>query len=177
MFGKKYAGASRIRRQSMDMTEGSIARQLISFAFPLLIGNLFQQLYNTVDTWVVGNFVSDNAFAAVGSMGPIVNMFIGFFLGFATGAGALISQNFGAKNEDAIEKLVHTSIVATFVIGLIDLAVLYTFYCSGVLMLSVLFSALFFKEKLSAKNIIGCVVMSIALIFMMGGDTLLATWF
>ena len=75
----------------MDMTEGSIARQLISFAFPLLIGNLFQQLYNTVDTWVVGNFVSDNAFAAVGSMGPIVNMFIGFFLGFATGAGALIS--------------------------------------------------------------------------------------
>ena len=119
MFGKKYAGASRIRRQSMDMTEGSIARQLISFAFPLLIGNLFQQLYNTVDTWVVGNFVSDNAFAAVGSMGPIVNMFIGFFLGFATGAGALISQNFGAKNEDAIEKLVHTSIVATFVIGLI----------------------------------------------------------
>lgn len=119
MFGKKYAGASRIRQQSMDMTEGSIARQLISFAFPLLIGNLFQQLYNTVDTWVVGNFVSDNAFAAVGSMGPIVNMFIGFFLGFATGAGALISQNFGAKNEDAIEKLVHTSIVATFVIGLI----------------------------------------------------------
>lgn len=119
MFGKKYAGASRIRRQSMDMTEGSIARQLISFAFPLLIGNLFQQLYNTVDTWVVGNFVSDNAFAAVGSMGPIVNMFIGFFLGFATGAGALISQNFGAKNEDAIEKLVHTSIVATFAIGLI----------------------------------------------------------
>ena len=119
MFGKKYAGASRIRQQSMDMTEGSIARQLISFAFPLLIGNLFQQLYNTVDTWVVGNFVSDNAFAAVGSMGPIVNMFIGFFLGFATGAGALISQNFGAKNEDAIEKLVHTSIVATFAIGLI----------------------------------------------------------
>ncbi|MBQ3000123.1 MAG: MATE family efflux transporter [Oscillospiraceae bacterium] len=103
----------------MDMTGGSITRQLISFAFPLLIGNLFQQLYNTVDTWVVGNFVSDNAFAAVGSMGPIVNMFIGFFLGFATGAGALISQNFGAKNEDAIEKLVHTAMVMTFVMGLI----------------------------------------------------------
>jgi Na+-driven multidrug efflux pump len=103
----------------MDMTEGSIARQLISFAFPLLIGNLFQQLYNTVDTWVVGNFVSDNAFAAVGSMGPIVNMFIGFFLGFATGAGALISQSFGSKNEDAIEKLVHTAMVMTFVMGLI----------------------------------------------------------
>lgn len=102
----------------MDMTQGNITRQLISFAFPLLIGNLFQQLYNTVDTWVVGNFVSDNAFAAVGSMGPIVNMFIGFFMGFSTGAGALISQNFGAKNEDAIEKLVHTSLVMTLIMGL-----------------------------------------------------------
>lgn len=103
----------------MDMTRGSITRQLISFAFPLLIGNLFQQLYNTVDTWVVGNFVSDNAFAAVGSMGPIVNMFIGFFLGFSAGAGTLISQNFGAKNEGAIEKLVHTSMVMTLVIGIV----------------------------------------------------------
>ncbi|MBR7111753.1 MAG: hypothetical protein IKC75_02360 [Clostridia bacterium] len=76
--------------------------------------------------------------------------------------------------------LVATSLVAagavhvlTFVIGLIDLAILYTFYCSGVLMLSVLFSALFFGERLSVKNIIGCVVMSVALVFMMGGDTLL----
>jgi len=108
-----------LSRHSMDMTQGSIIHQLISFAFPLLIGNLFQQLYNTVDTWVVGNFVSENAFAAVGSMGPIVNMFIGFFLGFSAGAGALISQNFGAKNEDAIDKLVHTSMVMTLIIGLI----------------------------------------------------------
>lgn len=117
MFGMKKQNS--ISRHSMDMTQGSITRQLISFAFPLLIGNLFQQLYNTVDTWVVGNFVSDNAFAAVGSMGPIVNMFIGFFLGFSAGTGALISQNFGAKNEDAIEKLVHTAIVMTFVIGIL----------------------------------------------------------
>ena len=117
MFGMKKQNS--ISRHSMDMTQGSITRQLISFAFPLLIGNLFQQLYNTVDTWVVGNFVSDNAFAAVGSMGPIVNMFIGFFLGFSAGAGALISQNFGAQNEDAIEKLVHTAIVMTFVIGIL----------------------------------------------------------
>ncbi len=117
MFGIKKQNP--VSRHSMDMTEGSITRQLVAFAFPLLIGNLFQQLYNTVDTWVVGNFVSDNAFAAVGSMGPIVNMFIGFFLGFSAGAGALISQNFGAKNEDAIEKLVHTSMIMTFAIGLI----------------------------------------------------------
>lgn len=116
MFGIRKQNA--VSRHSMDMTQGNITRQLISFAFPLLIGNLFQQLYNTVDTWVVGNFVSDNAFAAVGSMGPIVNMFIGFFLGFSAGAGTLISQNFGAKNEDAIEKLVHTSMIMTLVMGL-----------------------------------------------------------
>lgn len=119
LIGIRKHTAPRTIRHSMDMTQGNITQQLIAFAFPLLIGNLFQQLYNTVDTWVVGNFVSDNAFAAVGSMGPIVNMFIGFFLGFSAGAGALISQNFGAKNEDAIEKLVHTSIVMTFIIGLI----------------------------------------------------------
>ena len=97
-------GRPLLRQKDVDMTTGSVVMHLIRFAFPLLIGNLFQQLYNTVDTWVVGNFVGDNAFAAVGSMGPIVNMFIGFFLGFSAGAGALISQNFGAKNEEAIEK-------------------------------------------------------------------------
>lgn len=119
MIGIRKQNENRVVRHSMDMTQGSIIRQLISFSFPLLVGNFFQQLYNTVDTWVVGNFVGDNAFAAVGSMGPIVNLFIGFFLGFSAGAGALISQNFGAKNEDAIEKLVHTAMVMTLVMGLI----------------------------------------------------------
>ena len=119
MFGIKSKNRSQVNRHSMDMTQGSITKQLISFAFPLLVGNLFQQLYNTVDTWVVGNFVSETAFAAVGNMGPIVNMFIGFFLGFSAGTSALISQNFGAKNEDAIEKLVHTAMVMTFIVGII----------------------------------------------------------
>ncbi len=117
MFGIKHNALHREKRSSMDMTQGSIFRQLIAFSFPLLVGNLFQQLYNTVDTWVVGNFVSDEAFAAVGSMGPIVNMFIGFFLGFSAGAGALISQNFGAKNEAAIEKLVHTAVMMSLFFG------------------------------------------------------------
>ncbi len=119
MFGTKNRTLPRENRGSMDMTSGSIAKQLIAFAFPLLVGNLFQQLYNTVDTWVVGNFVSDEAFAAVGSMGPIVNMFIGFFLGFSAGAGVLISQNFGAKNEAAIEKLVHTAMMMTLYLGIL----------------------------------------------------------
>lgn len=66
----------------VDMTEGNITGHLIRFALPLLAGNIFQQLYNMVDTWVVGNFVSNEAFSAVGTVGPIVNMLIGCFLGF-----------------------------------------------------------------------------------------------
>ena len=79
------------------MTEGNIIRHLITFAFPLFIGNIFQQLYNTVDTWVVGNYVSNEAFSAVGSVGPIINLLIGFFLGLSSGAGVVISQYYGAK--------------------------------------------------------------------------------
>ena len=85
-------------KRDVDMTEGSIIRHLIVFALPLLIGNIFQQLYNTVDTWVVGNYVSNEAFSAVGSVGPIINTLIGFFTGLSSGAGAVISQYYGAKN-------------------------------------------------------------------------------
>ena len=68
-------------RYDVDMTKGSITKHLINFALPLMVGNLFQQLYNMVDTWVVGNFVSNEAFSAVGTVTPIINMLIGFFLG------------------------------------------------------------------------------------------------
>ena len=92
----KLAGLKRIfspkRAKDVDMTQGSITRHIITFAFPLLIGNIFQQLYNTVDTWVVGNYVSNEAFSAVGTVGPVVNMLIGFFMGLSSGAGVVISQ-------------------------------------------------------------------------------------
>ena len=94
------------RRRDVDMTEGSILPHLIKFAIPLLIGNIFQQLYNMVDTWVVGNFVSNEAFAAVGSVGPIINMLIGFFLGLSSGAGVVISQFYGAKRYDKVHDTV-----------------------------------------------------------------------
>ena len=92
------------RRRDVDMTEGSIVRHLITFALPLLAGNIFQQLYNMVDTWVVGNFVSNEAFSAVGSVGPIINMLIGAFMGLSSGAGAVISQYYGAKQFDRVKK-------------------------------------------------------------------------
>ena len=103
----------------MDMTQGTIWKQLIYFAFPLLIGNLFQQLYNTVDSVVVGNFVSTEALAAVGSVTPIINMLVGFFSGLATGAGVVISQFFGAKSGQMLHKAVHTTLLMTVGLGVI----------------------------------------------------------
>ncbi len=105
------------KAHDVDMTEGSIVPHLLKFAFPLLLGNIFQQLYNMVDTWVVGNYVSNEAFSAVGSVGPIVNTLIGFFLGLSSGAGAVISQFYGAKKEDKVRDAVHTAMVMTLILG------------------------------------------------------------
>ena len=69
----------------MLMTEGVIWKQLLLFSLPLLVGNLFQQLYNTVDSIVVGNFIGSQALAAVGSSNPLINLIIGMFMGIATG--------------------------------------------------------------------------------------------
>ena len=107
------------KKRDVDMTEGSIFRHLITFTFPLLVGNLFQQLYNMVDTWVVGRFVSNEAYAAVGSVGPIVNMLIGFFLGLSSGTGVVISQYYGAKKHDKVSHAVHTSILMTLIMGVL----------------------------------------------------------
>ena len=80
----------RAARYDVDMTKGSITKHLINFALPLMVGNLFQQLYNMVDTWVVGNYVSNEAFSAVGTVTPIINTLIGFFLGLSSGAGVVV---------------------------------------------------------------------------------------
>lgn len=106
-------------RRDVDMTQGSIARHILAFAFPLLLGNLFQQLYNTVDTWVVGNFVSNEAFSAVGTVGPIINMLIGFFMGLSSGAGVVISQFYGARRHEDVSRAVHTAIVMTLILAVI----------------------------------------------------------
>lgn len=105
------------KRKDVDMTQGSIARHLFSFALPLLLGNIFQQLYNTVDTWVVGNFASNEAFSAVGSVTPIINILIGLFTGLATGTGAVISQYYGARQEDRVRESVHSAVLVTFLLG------------------------------------------------------------
>ena len=111
------------KKKDVDMTTGNITRHIIAFAFPLLIGNIFQQLYNTVDTWVVGRYVSNEAYAAVGTIGPVINMLIGFFMGLSSGAGVVISQYYGAKRYEDVEKTVHTSIVMTVILGVVFTAV------------------------------------------------------
>ena len=100
------------------MTSGNILKHIIMFAVPLLIGNIFQQLYNVVDTWVVGNYVSNEAFAAVGGVTPIINTLIGLFMGLSSGAGVVISQYYGAKDDENVSKAVHTSILMTLVLGI-----------------------------------------------------------
>ena len=105
------------RGKDVDMTQGNITHHLITFALPLLAGNVFQQMYNMVDTWVVGNYVSNEAFSAVGSVGPIVNMLIGFFMGLSSGAGVVISQYYGARRFREVQETVHTAIVMTLILG------------------------------------------------------------
>ncbi len=98
-----------------DMTTGNSAKEIMLFALPLMFGNIFQMLYNTVDSIVVGNYVSTQALAAVGATTMIVNMAVFFFNGFSVGAGVIIGRYFGAKNMDRLHDSIETTMAATFV--------------------------------------------------------------
>ena len=101
-------------KTTRDMTEGSILGQIILFSLPLMMGNVFQMLYNTVDSVVVGNFVGKEALAAVGATTPIVSMQVFFFNGFSVGAGVLIARRFGEKDTDRLHTAVETAMALTF---------------------------------------------------------------
>lgn len=101
------------------MTEGSIWKEILFFSIPLILGNLFQQLYNTVDTIIVGNYIGSEALAAVGSSASIINLLIGFCIGASAGAGVVISQFFGAKDREGVRKAVHTTIAIAIAAGII----------------------------------------------------------
>lgn len=100
-----------------DMTEGSIVRQIVLFSLPLMLGNVFQMLYNTVDSIVVGNFVGTQALAAVGSTTMIVNMAVFFFNGFSIGAGVVIARFFGAKDMLKLRTAIETTMAVTFILS------------------------------------------------------------
>ncbi len=99
-----------------DMTRGPILKQIILFSLPLMLGNIFQMLYNTVDSIVVGNFVGKEALAAVGATTMVVNMLVFFFNGFSVGAGVVIAQHFGARDMDRLHEAIETTMAMTFVL-------------------------------------------------------------
>lgn len=114
------------------MIEGNIWKQLTLFAIPLLLGNLFQQLYNAVDSVIVGQFISSQALAAVGSSFPLINLLISFFMGLSVGAGVVISNYFGARKIDLMRKSIHSSIVITILLGIL-MTIIGIFACPTIL--------------------------------------------
>ena len=101
------------------MTEGSIFRNLLFFAIPLILGNLLQQTYNAVDSIIVGNYVGSNALAAVGAGTSLINLLIAFGQGAAVGAGVIIAQYLGARDAKNIKKAVHTSVAIALALGVV----------------------------------------------------------
>lgn len=100
------------------MTSGSIWKKMVFFALPILLGNLFQQMYNTVDSLIVGNFLGSSALAAVSSSGSLIFMLIGFLSGIASGAGVIVARRFGAGDREGLHKAVHTTVALGIVSGI-----------------------------------------------------------
>ena len=106
-------------QEQNSLTHGPILPALLRFALPLFLGNLFQQLYNAVDSLVVGNFCGNDALAAVSSSGSLCHLLIGFFQGVFVGASVLISRFYGAKEPDKVDRAVHTTLLFSLVFGLV----------------------------------------------------------
>ena len=108
---------------TQPMTQGAIWKRITYFALPILLGNLFQQMYNTADSLIVGNFLGKNALAAVSSTGSLIFMLIGFLSGIAIGAGVVISRYFGGNKLEEMSKAVHTTVAFGLVAGVVMTAV------------------------------------------------------
>ena len=108
-----------MRSKQNSLTEGSIWKAMLLFALPVFLGNVFQQLYNAFDAWCVGNYIGDDALAAVSSSGSLIFMMVSFFNGVAMGAGVVIARAFGARQYDTMRKAIHTAIAFGLVTGAI----------------------------------------------------------
>ena len=114
---KMNSGSKTMETKGRNLLEGSIWKGIVSFAIPMFLGNLFQQLYNTMDSLIVGKFLGSEALAAVTSSGSLIFLMVGFFNGIAMGAGVIISKYFGAKDYDNLKKAVHTDVAFGLVAG------------------------------------------------------------
>ena len=117
-----------MQKKTVQITEGVIWKQLLMFFFPILLGTFFQQLYNTVDTIIVGRFVGTQALAAVGSTSSLISLINGFFIGLSTGASVVISQHYGAGDRFGVKKAMVTNTVLAVILGIF--AVLAGVFCS-----------------------------------------------
>ncbi|MBR0152811.1 MAG: MATE family efflux transporter [Lachnospiraceae bacterium] len=106
-------------REAVRLTEGDPKKVILTFALPIFLSQLFQQLYNTADAWIVGHFLGDDAFAAVSSSGNLIYLFISFFVGASMGAGVVISRYFGANDLEKVSRAVHTNVLVSLILGLI----------------------------------------------------------
>lgn len=136
-----------------DLTEGNITRKLISFSLPMIAGNLISQLYNVVDSIVVGKFVGSDALAAVSASFPIMMLFNALFWGVAVGAGIVIAQNFGAKRYDILNKAVNTAFALVYASGLL------------ISIIGTIFSGPLLRLLGTPENIIGDSTIYLAIIF------------
>ncbi|MBE6116865.1 MAG: MATE family efflux transporter, partial [Erysipelotrichaceae bacterium] len=108
-----------MKNRNIDLTEGNIVSVLIAFAIPLFIGQLFQTLYHSVDSIVVGNFIDSNALAAVNASTSICNTLVGFFTGLSAGVGVVFAKHYGAKDYRNLHETIQTTITFTLITGLI----------------------------------------------------------
>ena len=116
---QKTVDTSRTAKRSDLMTEGAIWKKIVVFSVPLILGNLLQQMYSTVDSIIVGNYVGSNALAAVGSSTALINLLIAFSQGASVGAGVVVSQYIGAKDKRGLRAAVHTALTIAGILGLV----------------------------------------------------------
>ena len=115
-----YEKSKSVKLKSIStMTEGTIWRQILLFSIPLILGNLLQQMYNTVDSIIVGNFVGSNALAAVGSSTSLICLLIAFSMGASAGAGVIVSQFYGAGDENGVQRSAHTALMLALILGIV----------------------------------------------------------
>ena len=108
-----------VQKEKTSLTEGSIWKGMLLFALPVLLGNIFQQFYNTFDSWTVGKFLGETALAAVGSSGSLIFLMIGFFNGVAMGAGVIIAKHYGARDYESMRKVIHTDVAFGITAGIL----------------------------------------------------------
>ncbi|MBS5522292.1 MAG: MATE family efflux transporter [Clostridiales bacterium] len=119
MYARSTQPSKKSSSGSTLLTEGPIWKKIVTFAIPLFLGNLFQQLYNTADSLIVGNFLGSDALAAVSSSGSLILLLVGFFNGIAVGAGVVIARYYGARDKDNLQKAIHTDLAFGLAAGIL----------------------------------------------------------